>query len=243
MNIIGIIPARYASTRFPGKPLVDIGGKTMIQRVYEQCKKATSLVDVVVATDDERIADHVKSFGGNVVMTSVEHQSGTDRCAEVLSKYSGPCDAVINIQGDEPFISPDQINALAAVFAQPNTQLATMKKRLTTEAEVQNPNCVKVISNHVGDAIYFSRSPIPYRRNHDTEVIYFKHIGIYGYSADALRQITKLPVSALEKAENLEQLRWVENGYRIALVETQTENLSIDSPDDLLGVEKYLKTE
>ncbi len=243
MNIIGIIPARYASTRFPGKPLIDLGGKTMIQRVYEQCKKAISLTDVIVATDDERIAEHVKSFGGQAVMTLSEHQSGTDRCAEVLKQYTKPCDAIINIQGDEPFISPDQINALAAVFANPQTQLATMKKRLTTEADIQNPNTVKVISNRAGDAVYFSRSPIPYRRNHDTEVTYFKHIGIYGYSAAALREITQLPLGSLEQAENLEQLRWIENGYRIALVETQTENISIDTPADLLLVEKYLKTE
>ena len=243
MNIIGIIPARFASTRFPGKPLIDIGGKSMIQRVYEQCKKASSLADVIVATDDERIAKHVQSFGGKVVMTNTAHQSGTDRCAEVLEQYTNPCDAVINIQGDEPFINPDQINALAAVFNNPQTQLATMKKQLSAESDIQNPNMVKVICNLNGDAIYFSRSPIPYRRNHDTEVVYFKHIGIYGYSASALRQITKLPLSALEKAENLEQLRWIENGYRITLVETHTENIAIDTPDDLASVEKYLKTE
>lgn len=242
MNIIGIIPARYASTRFPGKPLIDLGGKSMIQRVYEQCKKASSLSEVIVATDDQRIAEHVKAFGGIVEMTSDQHQSGTDRCAEVIQRYSGLCDAVINIQGDEPFINPEQINALALAFHQPHTQLASMKKKLTNEADVQNPNVVKVISNHNGDAIYFSRSPIPYRRNPEARFTYYKHIGIYGYRKETLLEITQLPLGNLESAENLEQLRWVEKGYRITLVETDIENIAIDTPDDLARVEKYLKT-
>lgn len=243
MNIIGIIPARYASTRFPGKPLIDIGGKSMIQRVYEQCKQAETLSDVIVATDDERIAQHVKSFGGKVVMTKPEHQSGTDRCAEVIQTYTGLCDAVINIQGDEPFIDPTQIDALAFAFHEPHVQLATMKKKMTTEADIQNPNMVKVISNHHGEAIYFSRSPIPYRRNPETQIEYFKHIGIYGYRKETLQEITQLPAGRLEMAENLEQLRWIEHNYRIALVETTIENIAIDTPDDLARVEKYLKTE
>lgn len=243
MNIIGIIPARYASTRFPGKPLIDIGGKSMIQRVYEQCKQAETLSDVIVATDDERIAQHVKSFGGKVVMTKPEHQSGTDRCAEVIQTYTGLCDAVINIQGDEPFIDPTQIDALAFAFHDPHVQLATMKKKMTIEADIQNPNMVKVISNHRGEAIYFSRSPIPYRRNPETQIEYFKHIGIYGYRKAALLEITQLPAGRLEMAENLEQLRWIEQNYRIALVETNIENIAIDTPDDLARVEKYLKTE
>jgi 3-deoxy-manno-octulosonate cytidylyltransferase (CMP-KDO synthetase) len=242
MNIIGIIPARYASTRFPGKPLIDLGGKSMIERVYEQCKKAETLTDVIVATDDERIANHVLQFGGIVEMTSSQHQSGTDRCAEVIERYNGLCDAVINIQGDEPFINPSQINALAAAFHQPHTQLASMKKKLTSESDIQNPNVVKVITNHLGDAIYFSRSPIPYRRNPEAPIAYYKHIGIYGYRKDTLLEITQLPLGNLERAENLEQLRWVENGYRITLVETTIENIAIDSPDDLARVEKYLKT-
>jgi 3-deoxy-manno-octulosonate cytidylyltransferase (CMP-KDO synthetase) len=243
MNIIGIIPARYASTRFPGKPLIDIGGKSMIQRVYEQCKQAETLSDVIVATDDERIAQHVKSFGGKVVMTKPEHQSGTDRCAEVIQTYTGLCDAVINIQGDEPFIDPTQIDALAFAFHEPHVQLATMKKKMTAEADIQNPNMVKVISNHQGEAIYFSRSPIPYRRNPETQIEYFKHIGIYGYRKAALLEITQLPAGRLEMAENLEQLRWIEHNYCIALVETAIENIAIDTPDDLARVEKYLKTE
>jgi 3-deoxy-manno-octulosonate cytidylyltransferase (CMP-KDO synthetase) len=243
MNIIGIIPARYASTRFPGKPLIDLGGKSMIRRVYEQCKQAETLSDVIVATDDERIAEHVRAFGGKVAMTSPDHQSGTDRCAEVVLIYSGLCDAVINIQGDEPFIDPTQIDALAFAFQNPHVQLATMKKKLTAEADIQNPNMVKVISNHLGEAIYFSRSPIPYRRNPESQIVYYKHIGIYGYRKSALLEITQLTPSSLETAENLEQLRWIEHNYRIALVETDKENIAIDTPDDLARVEKYLKTE
>jgi 3-deoxy-manno-octulosonate cytidylyltransferase (CMP-KDO synthetase) len=243
MNIIGIIPARYASTRFPGKPLINLGGKTMIQRVYEQCKKAESLSDVIVATDDERIAKQVISFGGKVAMTSPDHQSGTDRCAEVIQTYDGLCDAVINIQGDEPFINPSQIDALAFAFHEPHVQLATMKKKMISEADIQNPNMVKVITNQLGDAIYFSRSPIPYRRNPEASIVYFKHIGIYGYRKETLMEITQLPVGNLEQAENLEQLRWIEKNYRITLVETDIENIAIDTPDDLARVEKYLKTE
>ena len=243
MNIIGIIPARYASTRFPGKPLIDLCGKSMIQRVYEQCKQATTLSDVIVATDDERIAEHVRGFGGKVAITSDQHQSGTDRCAEVVLAYNGLCDAVINIQGDEPFINPSQIDALASVFQDPHTQLATMKKKMTSEADVHNPNMVKVISNHKEEAIYFSRSPIPYRRNPETQITYYKHIGIYGNRKESLLEITKLPAARLELAENLEQLRWIEYNYRIKLVETTIENIAIDTPDDLARVEKYLKTE
>jgi 3-deoxy-manno-octulosonate cytidylyltransferase (CMP-KDO synthetase) len=243
MNIIGIIPARFASTRFPGKPLIDIGGKSMIQRVYEQCKQAESLSDVIVATDDSRIEEHVKAFGGKVVMTASHHQSGTDRCAEVVQTYNGLCDAVINIQGDEPFINPVQIDALAFAFHEPHVQLATMKKKMLTEADIQNPNMVKVITNHLGQAIYFSRSPIPYRRNPEAHIVYYKHIGIYGYRKEALLEITQLPVGALEQAESLEQLRWVEHNYHIALIETDIENIAIDTPDDLARVEKYLKTE
>lgn len=243
MNIIGIIPARFASTRFPGKPLIDIGGKSMIQRVYEQCKKAEALSDVIVATDDERIAEHVSAFGGKVVMTATHHQSGTDRCAEVVQTYTGLCDAVINIQGDEPFINPTQIDALAFAFHEPHVQLATMKKKMVNEADIQNPNMVKVIANSLGDAIYFSRSPIPYRRNPETPITYYKHIGIYGYRKETLLEITRLPLGNLEQAENLEQLRWIEQNYRITLVETDIENIAIDTPDDLDRVEKYLKTE
>jgi 3-deoxy-manno-octulosonate cytidylyltransferase (CMP-KDO synthetase) len=236
MNIIGIIPARYASTRFPGKPLIDIGGKSMIQRVYEQCKKSESLSDVIVATDDERIEKHVRSFGGKVVMTATSHQSGTDRCAEVVHKYDGLCDAVINIQGDEPFIDPTQIDALAFVFNELHTQIATLIKPLKDEADIKNPNIVKVTKNKDHRAIYFSRSPIPYRRNPEATITYYKHIGIYGYRKEVLAEITQLPLGGLEQAENLEQLRWIENGYNITLAETSIENIAIDTPDDLKKV-------
>jgi 3-deoxy-manno-octulosonate cytidylyltransferase (CMP-KDO synthetase) len=240
IQIIGVIPARYASTRFPGKPLIDIGGKSMIKRVYEQCKKTSVLSDVIVATDDERIAEHVLSFGGEVIMTAATHQSGTDRCAEVVSTYKGKCDAVINIQGDEPFIDPKQIELLASAFNEESTQIVTLIKRIKSEEEVRNPNVVKAIANKNNQAIYFSRSPIPYRRNPGVDITYFKHVGIYGYRKQVLAEITQLPMGKLEQAESLEQLRWVENGYSIVLKETDLETIAIDTPDDLEKVLKML---
>jgi len=240
IHIIGVIPARYASTRFPGKPLIDIGGKSMIQRVYEQCKKTSVLSDVIVATDDDRIAEHVLSFGGKVIMTAETHQSGTDRCAEVISTYKGKCDAVINIQGDEPFIDPKQIELLASAFNEESTQIVTLIKKIKSEEEVRNPNVVKAISNKNNQAIYFSRSPIPYRRNPGVDITYFKHVGIYGYRKQVLAEITQLPMGKLEQAESLEQLRWVENGYSIVLKETDLETIAIDTPDDLDKVLKML---
>lgn len=240
IHIIGVIPARYASTRFPGKPLIDIGGKSMIQRVYEQCKKTSVLSDVIVATDDDRIAEHVLSFGGKVIMTADTHQSGTDRCAEVISTYKGKCDAVINIQGDEPFIDPKQIELLASAFNEESTQIVTLIKKIKSEEEVRNPNVVKAITNKNNQAIYFSRSPIPYRRNPGVDITYFKHVGIYGYRKQVLAEITQLPMGKLEQAESLEQLRWVENGYSIVLKETDLETIAIDTPDDLDKVLKML---
>lgn len=240
IHIIGVIPARYASTRFPGKPLIDIGGKSMIQRVYEQCKKTSVLSDVIVATDDDRIAEHVLSFGGKVIMTADTHQSGTDRCAEVISTYKGKCDAVINIQGDEPFIDPRQIELLASAFNEESTQIVTLIKKIKSEEEVRNPNVVKAIANKNNQAIYFSRSPIPYRRNPGVDITYFKHVGIYGYRKQVLAEITQLPIGKLEQAESLEQLRWVENGYSIVLKETDLETIAIDTPDDLDKVLKML---
>lgn len=240
IHIIGVIPARYASTRFPGKPLIDIGGKSMIQRVYEQCKKTSVLSDVIVATDDDRIAEHVLSFGGKVIMTADTHQSGTDRCAEVISTYKGKCDAVINIQGDEPFIDPKQIELLASAFNEESTQIVTLIKKIKSEEEVRTPNVVKAISNKNNQAIYFSRSPIPYRRNPGVDITYFKHVGIYGYRKQVLAEITQLPMGKLEQAESLEQLRWVENGYSIVLKETDLETIAIDTPDDLDKVLKML---
>ncbi|HCN84210.1 MAG TPA: 3-deoxy-manno-octulosonate cytidylyltransferase [Sphingobacteriaceae bacterium] len=237
MRIFGLIPARYPSTRFPGKPLIDIGGKSMIRRVYEQAKKASSLTDVIVATDDDRILSHVIDFGGNAVMTSDQHQSGTDRCAEVASKLPD-MDVIINIQGDDPFIDPKQIDLLCTCFEDPETVLATLAKKIDSREELFNPNIPKVIFNTRSEAIYFSRTPIPYLRDKDQSVWqdehqYYKHLGIYGYKTETLQKISKLPVSLLEKAEALEQLRWIENGYSIRIAVTELESFAIDTPDDL----------
>lgn len=240
-KIIGIIPARFASTRLPGKPLLDISGTSMIQRVYEQALKCPYLSDVIVATDDERIQQHVMSFSGKVAMTSQDHQSGTDRCAEVVSQLLVKPDIIINIQGDEPFIDPEQISMLASCFEDPETEIASLCKKIPSEQEAQNPNTVKVVMNVSGNALYFSRSPIPYHRNQNVQVSYMKHIGIYGYRMDILQKISSLSPSVHEIAESLEQLRWLENGFSITMKETQLETLSIDSPDDLKHVEKYLK--
>ncbi|MBP5366048.1 MAG: 3-deoxy-manno-octulosonate cytidylyltransferase [Bacteroidales bacterium] len=239
-NILGLIPARYASSRFPGKPLADIGGKPMIQRVYEQSCKV--LPYVYVATDDERIASAVRNFGGRVVMTATTHQSGTDRCAEALAKVEAELGhqfhAVINIQGDEPFISPVQIELLASAFADAATEIATLVKVADNQQDLFNPNKPKVVVSAQGKALYFSRSPIPYLRGADEKEWhekhrFYNHIGLYGYRADILNKITKLERGTLEKCESLEQLRWLENGYSIAVLETQLESLSIDTPDDL----------
>ena len=250
MKILGIIPARYTSTRFPGKPLADINGKPMIQRVYEQAKKCKQLSEVVVATDDERIASAVKKFKGKVVMTSAKHESGTDRCFEALSKSGGKYDVVINIQGDEPFIHPDQISKVANCFRlTPNPsprgegknsriQIATLAMKINSIHELTNHNIVKVVVGKNKEALYFSRTAVPYYRGEDfTEWLkmhtYYKHIGIYGYRSDVLTEITKLERSSLEIAESLEQLRWLENGYKIAVEFTEHESLAIDSPEDL----------
>ncbi|MCX3265217.1 3-deoxy-manno-octulosonate cytidylyltransferase [Pedobacter agri] len=242
---IGIIPARYASTRFPGKPLVDIAGKTMIQRVYEQASKAKSLSKVVVATDDERIADEVKRFGGEFVFTGSQHQSGTDRCAEVIEKLPD-YEIVINIQGDEPFIEPAQIDLLASCFIEEKVQLATLIKPIQSQESIYNPNSPKVVIDINGRAMYFSRSPIPFIRNGEPGVWaekhkFYKHIGIYGYRTESLKAITKLPPSALEIAESLEQLRWIENGFYIQTKVTDLETVAIDTPEDLLKLNKLLE--
>jgi 3-deoxy-manno-octulosonate cytidylyltransferase (CMP-KDO synthetase) len=244
-NIIGIIPARYASTRFPGKPLIDIAGKSMIQRVYEQVKKSRLIREVIVATDDDRIEKAVSAFGGKVCMTSTEHQSGTDRCAEVVDKLQLKCDAIVNVQGDEPFIDPKQIDLVCSCFDD-TTELATLVKKITSSEIIFNPNSPKVILDKESNAIYFSRNPIPYIRgkeqsdwiNHHT---FYQHIGIYGYRTDVLKKITQLPVSSLEKAESLEQLRWIENGYTIKTATTTLETLAIDTPEDLTRILHSLK--
>ncbi|MBK1441780.1 3-deoxy-manno-octulosonate cytidylyltransferase [Parapedobacter sp. ISTM3] len=237
MKTIGIIPARYASSRFPGKPLIDIAGKSMIQRVYEQAIQSQSLDQVVVATDDERILAHVRTFGGNVLMTAGTHQSGTDRCAEVLTVYSG-FDVAINIQGDEPYIDPAQIDLLVSCFDNKHVQIATLIKRISTAEELFNTGIPKVVVNRTGQAIYFSRQTIPFQRNAPSQDWlhlhpYYKHIGIYGYRSAILAELTKLPVSSLEQAEALEQLRWLENGYHIQTAETKVETIAVDTPEDL----------
>jgi 3-deoxy-manno-octulosonate cytidylyltransferase (CMP-KDO synthetase) len=234
--ILGIIPARYASTRFPGKPLVMIDGKPMIQRVYEQALKA-DLDAVVVATDDVRIADAVRSFGGNVVMTSENHPSGTDRCAEALQLFEGDWKAVVNIQGDEPYIQPSQINAVASLLKN-GAPIATLVKKIDSAEELSNINSPKVVLSNTGNALYFSRQPIPYQKGIDiSEWLnhgnYYKHIGIYGYQSAILPELTQLKQSKLEMVESLEQLRWLENGYTIKTAETAENTVAIDTPEDL----------
>lgn len=238
MKILVVIPARYASTRFPGKPLAKINGKSMIQRVYEQVLKCTTVNEVLVATDDERIAQSVNLFGGKVMMTSSLHQSGTERCAEVVQNTAEDYDVVINVQGDEPFISPEQIDLVAKCFNDPTVHIATLVKQITSEEELVNPNVVKAVIGEQLHALYFSRSPLPHFRNLPVEQwlnsgIYYKHIGIYGYRTNVLEQLVKLPVNNLEKAESLEQLRWIGNGYRIKTAITLIETISIDTPQDL----------
>lgn len=250
MKFIGIIPARYASTRFPGKPLADMAGKPMIQRVYERV--AQSLDKVCVATDDRRIEEAVRAFGGNVVMTSDKHRSGTDRCFEAYTLVGDGYDVVVNIQGDEPFIHPEQIEALKACFDEEGTQIATLVKPFRADDDFEttlfNPNSPKVVLNCRHEAMYFSRSIIPYvRGRHYTEWLpnqtFYKHIGLYAYRAETLREITALPQSPLELAESLEQLRWLENGYRIKVGITEQETIGIDTPEDLAKAIEVLKRE
>ncbi len=245
MKIIGIIPARYASTRFPAKPLIDIAGKSMIQRVFEQAKKSRCLTDVVVATDDIRIEEHVKMFGGNVVMTKESHQSGTDRCYEAIQSYDPSADVVINIQGDEPFIQPGQIDLVASCFSQESTQIATLVHLLTSKDDLFNPSVPKVIMNKAKEAIYFSRHAIPYVRGKNesewlSSQVFYKHIGIYAYRTKVLAELTALKQSSLELAESLEQLRWLENGYKIKVELTDLESVAIDTPEDLKKLIKFL---
>ena len=244
MNFIGIIPARFASTRFPGKPLALLGGKTVIQRVYE--KVADCLDTAYVATDDSRIFDHVKSWGGNVVMTSTEHKSGTDRIEEAIEKIGGGHDVIINIQGDEPFIHKSQIEEVCRCFEDSDTQIATLGIPFKSDIEViSNPNSPKIVIDNRHFAMYFSRSVIPFIRGKEKEewassYPFLKHIGLYAYRRDVLREITSLPQSSLEIAESLEQLRWLQNGYRIKVGITDIETIGIDTPEDLAAAEKLL---
>lgn len=248
MKFIAIIPARYSSTRFPGKPLAMLGGKMVIQRVYEQVSSVID--DVVVATDDERIYNAVKSFGGNVEMTSTEHRSGTDRCYEAYVKQGKEFDVVINVQGDEPFIRPEQIISLKECFNNPKTQIATLVKPFSESdglSALQNPNSPKVVLGSQNEALYFSRSVIPYVRGVEPEKwlicnTFYKHIGIYAFLAGVLKEVTSLEQSRLEKAESLEQLRWLENGYKIGVGITDFETIGIDTPEDLERAETFLKS-
>jgi 3-deoxy-manno-octulosonate cytidylyltransferase (CMP-KDO synthetase) len=241
--ILGVIPARYASTRFPGKALIDIQGKSMIQRVYVQAKKSKSLAKVVVATDDERIAQHVKRFGGEYVMTGVDHPSGTDRCFEALQKANGNFKYVINIQGDEPFIDPSQIDLLADTLKDGKTELATLVIPVDSHELLFNEGEVKVTVNSNMEALYFSRMVIPYIKGVDQKewhqhFNYYRHVGMYAYRSDLLEELTKLKPSTLEKAESLEQLRWLENGFKIKVAVTHHDSHCIDTPED---VERVLR--
>ena len=244
MKFIGIIPARYASTRFPGKPLAMLGGRTVIQRVYEQA--AAVLEEAYVATDDERIFKAVEEFGGRVVMTHQDHKSGTDRIEEAAEKIGTQADVIINIQGDEPFIQKSQIETLKSLFENSETQIGTLGKKFESIEAATNPNSPKIVTDKNGFALYFSRSVIPYIRGKEQaewlqHFPFLKHLGLYAYRRDVLRQITQLPQSPLEMAESLEQLRWLENGYRIRVGLTDMETVGIDTPDDLRRAEEFLK--
>lgn len=244
MKFIGIIPARYASTRFPGKPLALLGGKPVIQHVYE--KVAAVLEAAYVATDDERIYDVVKSFGGQVVMTRTDHKSGTDRIEEAIEKIGGEWDVVVNVQGDEPFVAKSQLDTICHCFDDPTTQIATLGKPFESMEAVQNPNSPKIVVDNMGFAMYFSRSVIPYVRGKEmsswlTHYPFLKHLGIYAYRKDVLRQVTQLPQSSLEIAESLEQLRWLQNGFKIKVGTTDVETVGIDTPQDLERAEEFLK--
>ncbi|HLZ16679.1 MAG TPA: 3-deoxy-manno-octulosonate cytidylyltransferase [Cyclobacteriaceae bacterium] len=247
MKILGIIPARYASSRFPGKPLVDMIGQTMIQRVYLQVRKAKKLSRVIVATDDQRIYNHVLSFGGAACMTSEGHPSGTDRCHEALKKQNEKYDFAVNIQGDEPFIDPGQIDLLCSSLTE-NIELATLIQKIATLEQLHSPGEAKVVINHLHEAIFFSRSPIPYvqkaeQKNWLDKATFYRHVGLYAYRSDILEEITKLAPSLLEGAESLEQLRWIENGFKIKTVETEMEeSICIDTPDDLEKALQILKS-
>jgi 3-deoxy-manno-octulosonate cytidylyltransferase (CMP-KDO synthetase) len=240
LRSIGIIPARFASSRFPGKPLVIIDGKSMIRRVYEQASKSVSLNKVIIATDDPRIYSHVEEFGGEVSMTAGTHVSGTSRIGEVINNLAdNQYDVIVNIQGDEPFIDPSQIDTVVSLFSKPEVQIGTLVKKISENADIFNPNVVKVIVDQAGKALYFSRSPIPFQRGVPQEKWvgrsdYYRHIGLYAYRSTILKQIIRLSASPHELAESLEQLRWLYYGYTIHTAVTDIETIGIDTPEDLL---------
>lgn len=243
LQFVGIIPARYASTRFPGKPLATLAGKPVIEHVYRRVVEA--LGSAYVATDDDRIAQAVERFGGQAVMTQADHKSGTDRIAEALEKTGREVDVVVNVQGDEPFITTRQIETLCHCFDDEQTQIATLGKPFESMEAVENPNSPKIVTDLKGFALYFSRSVIPYVRGFEqtdwlSHFPYLKHLGIYAYRTEVLREITQLPQSPLEKAESLEQLRWLQAGYRIKVGITNEETVGIDTPEDLVRAERFL---
>lgn len=253
MKVLAIIPARYASTRFPGKPLALLGGESIISRVYHRVRRTEGVDDVMVATDDESICDHVESFAeeGAVMMTSDTHRSGTDRCGEVVSRLERQgyhYDVILNVQGDEPFVEPAQLQALIDCFTDPDVQVATLATRIGSTEELLSENNVKVVCAADGHALYFSRQPLPYRRGIDPSQwvdkgIYLKHVGIYAFRSEVLPDLCRLDVSPLEEAEKLEQLRWLEAGCPIQVVLTDHDNIGIDTPEDLKAAERKLKTE
>ncbi len=240
MKILGVIPSRFASSRFPGKPLIDLAGKSMIQRVYEGAKKCELFTELVVATDDERIFRHVEQFGGKAIMTSESHQSGTDRCGEVIQKYAD-FDVVVNIQGDEPLVEAEQLRQLIRAFENEETEIATLGILVQNQQELFNPNRIKVVLNAHNQAIYFSRNPIPYGAQMLQEFWmknypYVRHIGLYAYKTEVLSALVQLKPTALEKQESLEQLRWMYYGYSIQVVMTEIETPNIDSPEDVAAI-------
>lgn len=246
MKFIGIIPARYSSSRFPGKPLAILGGKPVIEHVYRQVSSV--MEDVFVATDDQRIYDAVEAFGGKAIMTRSDHKSGTDRICEALEKVGGSFDVVINIQGDEPFIQKSQLETVMQCFDDPRTQIATLGKSFESMEAVENPNSPKIVLDNDGYALYFSRSVIPFVRGKEHEewlshFPYLKHIGLYAYRTEVLREVSKLPQSTLELAESLEQLRWLQNGYKIKVGLTDVETIGIDTPEDLQRAEEKMSNQ
>ena len=245
MDIIGIIPARYQSERLPGKPLIDLAGKSMIVRTYEQVSKINAFSELIVATDDSRIFNEVVSFGGKAVMTNLNHCSGTDRCADALQQlgYEPKHAIVVNIQGDEPFILPEQIEELIHCFNNKEIEIATLIKEIESENDLQDPNVVKVVKTDNNNALYFSRFSIPYKRNTSiNDITYYRHIGMYAYRGDVLNRIVKLPVSSLERAESLEQLRWLQAGYHIHTHITKYETaFGIDTQNDVIKAIQYIQ--
>lgn len=239
MKVLGVIPSRYESSRFPGKPLIDLKGKTMIQRVYEGAQKCTSFYKVIVATDDERIANHVLGFGGNVVLTKDTHESGTDRCGEVAALHP-EADIIVNIQGDEPLVEAQQLEVLIRSFDDPAVFIATLGTLNIEEKDIFNPNRIKLVVNHKSEALYFSRSPIPYNLSDDKHNGYLRHIGLYAYRKETLLDLVRLAPCDLEQTERLEQLRWMYYGYKVHVALTDVETPNIDTPEDVKAVLKLL---